>query len=147
MPGGDSGTGLLALLQRLVPAQVREGGDEPVALTRNRRDETRMTVVVLELDPEAADVAVHDVALGNEVSAPDRVQDLLPGDDPSTAAREQVEEALLDAAQVDDRAAGAHLPVQDVDLDFTELDRWHHGAIGPEGAARDDDRPRDQFLG
>ena len=86
-----------------------------------------MAVVVLELDPQAPDVAVDDVALGHEVGAPDGVEDLLAGHDPPATAGEQVEQALLDARQVDDRVAGADLAVDDVDLDLAEPDP---GTIG-----------------
>src|SRR5664280_300046 len=80
-----------------LPAQVGEGRDEAVALARDGGDEAR--------------VAVDDVALGHEVHAPDRVEDLLPGHDPPAAAREQVEQALLDAREVDHRVPGPHLAV------------------------------------
>ena len=48
-------------------------------------------------------MAVDDVALGDEVGAPHAVEELLAGDDLARPAGEQVQEALLDAAQVDDR--------------------------------------------
>src|SRR5687767_15050314 len=59
-----------------VPAQVGERGDEAIALAGHRRDEAWMPVVVLELAPQAADVSVHDVALGHEIRAPDGIEDL-----------------------------------------------------------------------
>src|SRR5664280_2251585 len=93
------------------PPGVGEGGDEAVALAGDGGDEARVAVVVLELDAQAADVAVDDVALGHEVHAPDGVEDLLPGHDPPAAAREQVEQALLDAREVDHRVPGPHLAV------------------------------------
>ena len=88
-----------------------------------------MPVVVLELDPQAPDVPIDDVALGDEVGAPDAVEDLVAGHDASAAAREEVQQALLDAAQVDDRGPGTHLAVEDVDLHLAEPDRWHDRPI------------------
>src|SRR5665811_1210651 len=93
---------LVAWVRVAGPAGVREGGDEPVALARDRGDEARVPVVVLELDPQAPDVAVDDVALGDEVGTPDRVEDVVPRDHPTPAAGEQVQQALLDPGQVDD---------------------------------------------
>src|SRR5664280_16492 len=93
------------------PPGVGEGRDEAVALAGDGGDEARVAVVVLERDAQAADVAVDDVALGHEVHAPDGVEDLLAGHDPPAAAREQVEQALLDAREVDHRVPGPHLAV------------------------------------
>ena len=85
------------------PAGVREGRDEPVAAARHGRDEARVPVVVLELVRRLPDVAIDDVALGDEVGAPDRVEDLVARDDAAPPAGEQVDQALLDAREVDDR--------------------------------------------
>src|SRR5450759_3984214 len=77
--GRRSAARLSARSRPAFPARVREGGDEAVAQARDRGDEARPAVVVLELDAQAPDVAVHDVALGHEVGAPDRVEDVFPG--------------------------------------------------------------------
>jgi hypothetical protein len=82
-----------------------------------------MPVVVPQLDPEAPDVAIHDVALGHEVAAPDGIQDLVSGRDASAATGEEIQEALLDTAEVDDRVTGPHPAMEDVDLHLAELDR------------------------
>src|SRR5688572_1936768 len=95
---------VLALALAAVPSLVREGRNEPIALSRDRGDEAGLPIVVLQLDPQAADVAIHDIALGHEVRAPHAVQDLLPADDPAAATGQQVQEALLDRAQMHDRA-------------------------------------------
>src|SRR5665811_2267280 len=81
------------------PSRVGEGRDEAIALAGDGGDEARVAVVVLELDAQAPDVAVDDVALGHEVHAPDRVENLLAVDDAPTATREEVEQALLDAGE------------------------------------------------
>jgi hypothetical protein len=39
-----------------------------------------VAIVVLELDPEAPDVAIDDVALGDKVLAPDAVDDVVARD-------------------------------------------------------------------
>src|SRR5665811_884108 len=106
-----------------------------------------MAVVVLELDPKAADVAIDDVAFGDEIRAPDRVEDLLAGHDPPTAAGEQVQQALLDATEVDDRLACADHPVDDVDLHLAELDDRDDRSIGPRSPTADDDRAGQELLG
>src|SRR5664280_2882214 len=85
-----------------LPAQVGEGRDEPVTLARDGGDEARVAVVVLELDAQAPDVAVHDVALADDVRAPDRVEDLLAGHDAALATGQEVEQALLDPGQAQD---------------------------------------------
>ena len=64
----------------------------------------------------------------------------------SGATGEQVQQALLDAGQVDDRLAGAHLAVDDVDLHLAELDRRDDRPVGPRRATGDDDGPREQLL-
>src|SRR5688572_21065422 len=81
------------------PAFVRKGGDEAVALARNRGDEPRMLVVVLQLHAQISDVAIDHVAFRDEVRTPDAVQYLVPRNDTSSATGEKVEQALLDAAQ------------------------------------------------
>ena len=58
-------------------------------------------VVVLELDAEAADVPIDEVALSHEIRAPDGIENLVPGHDLPAPAGQEVEEALLDAAEVD----------------------------------------------
>ena len=83
--------------------RIREGRDESIALAGDRGDEARMPVVVLELDAQAPDVAIDDVALGHEVGAPDGIEDLFPRDDAPAPTGEEVQQALLDAAQVHDR--------------------------------------------
>jgi hypothetical protein len=58
-----------------------------------RRDSTHVAV---KSRRRRGPVPVHDVALGDEVRAPDRVEDLIAGEHSPTATGEQVEEALLD---------------------------------------------------
>src|SRR6185503_5037135 len=116
LPGTDSARSTFGEVLRGLPAAVREGRHESVAAPGDRCDEPRVTVVVLELHSEAADMAVDDVALGNEIRAPDRIQDLVSRDDAPASAREQVQEALLYPAEVDDRFSGPDLAIDDVDL-------------------------------
>lgn len=88
-----------------------------------------MAVIVLELDAEVPNVAIDDVALGDEVRAPDGVEDLLSRHQPPAPAGEEVQEGLLDAAEVHHGIAGPDLAVDDVDLDLAELDRGNDRAI------------------
>src|SRR5664280_1767710 len=106
VPGGGRST---------TPTRRGEGRDEAVALVLDRLDEARMPVVVLELDAQAPDVAIHDVALGDEVGAPDRVEDLLVRHHAPGATGQEIEQALLERGQADDRGADAHLAADDVD--------------------------------
>ena len=55
--------------------------EESVAGTRNCVDVPRLAPVVLRLRSESSHVPVDDVALDDEVGAPQRVEDLLPGED------------------------------------------------------------------
>lgn len=139
MPGFD-----LVLLAS--PAHIREGRDESVPLARHRRDEAGVPVVVLQLDPQAPDMAIDDVALGDEIGAPDRIEDLVSRDDLPATAREQIEQALLDPAQVDDGVPGQDLTIEDIDLDLTELDGGHDWPVGSGRPPGDDDGPGQQFL-
>src|SRR6185369_7947413 len=104
-PERDLGGQSRASVRIARPAAVGERRNEPVPATGHGRDEPRMAIVVLELDPEAPDVAVDDVALGDEIRTPDHVEDLLAGHDLPAPAGEQVEQALFDRAQTDDRLA------------------------------------------
>ena len=89
------------------PPAVGERRDEAVAATRDGGDETRSPVVVLQLDPEAPDVPVDDVALGHEVRSPDRIEDLVTTHHAPGAAGQQVQKALFDPRQVHHGRSGA----------------------------------------
>src|SRR5689334_2397900 len=90
------------------PARVRERRDEAIPAAGNCRDEARTPVVVPQLQAQGSDVAIHHVAFSDEVGPPDRVQDVFSRDDTPAAARQQIQQALLDATQVHDGAAGAY---------------------------------------
>src|SRR6187431_2249448 len=105
-----------------VPSRVREGRHESIALAGLRGDEPRTTVVVVQLDAQGPDMAIDDVALGHEVRAPDGIQDLISCDDTSAATCQEIQQALLDTRQVNDRSSGTNLAVEDVDLHLTEGD-------------------------
>src|SRR2546427_2735477 len=55
------------------------GEQEAVSTAGNRGDVFRSTRVILQLDAQIADVAVHNVALRNVVGAPEIVQNLVAG--------------------------------------------------------------------
>src|SRR4029079_15819923 len=92
------------------------------------------------------DVTVDDVALGHEVGAPDRVQDLVAGHDAPTPAGEEVQKALFDAAQMDDRIARSNLAADDVDLHFAQPDGGHDRLISPESPERATDGSCENLL-
>src|SRR5213592_2440637 len=91
------------------PSFVRERGDEAITGAGDRLDEAGAPIVVLQLDSQASDMAVDDIALGDEVGSPNGVEDLVAGDDAAGSARQKVEQALLDAAQMHDGIPGVHL--------------------------------------
>src|SRR5579859_1601320 len=62
-------------------AARRRRRQEPIATPRHGGDEARLAPVVLEARAQVADLTVHDVALGDVVHAPERVEDLFTGDD------------------------------------------------------------------
>ncbi|HEX8938845.1 MAG TPA: HAD-IC family P-type ATPase [Candidatus Limnocylindrales bacterium] len=72
--------------------------------------------------------------------------ELVARHDLSAATGQQVQEALLDATQVDDRLARSHDPVDDVDLDLTKPDGGDDRSIHPGRPTGDDDRASEQFL-
>ena len=65
-------------------------------------------------------MAIDDIALGDEIGAPHAVEDLLAGHHLAGPAGEQVQQVLLDPAQVDDRRPGPDLAMEDVDLDLAD---------------------------
>ena len=92
-------------------------------------------------------MTVDDVALGHEVLPPNAVEDVLPRDDPSGAACQEVEQALLNAAQVDHGLTDADLAIDDVDLDVAERYRRHDRPIATRRPTGDGDRSGEEFLG
>src|ERR1700693_3551187 len=105
-----------------------------------------MPVIVLQLDAQAAHVTIDDVALRDEIGAPGRVEDLLPRDDAPATAGQQVQEALFERAQRDDRLPGPHLAVDDIEFDLAEPYDRHEGQLGPGRPPTDDDRASEQLL-
>src|SRR5664280_1462208 len=133
--------------RRATPTRVGGIRDEAVALVLDRLDEARMPVVVLELDAQAPDVAIHDVALGDEVGAPDRVEDLLVRHHAPGATGQEIEQALLERGQADDRGADAHLAADDVDVDLAQPNHGDERQVDAQRPPRDHDGAREQLLG
>jgi hypothetical protein len=52
--------------------------------------------MVLQLEAKVADVAVHNVAPGHVISAPEVIQDFVASDETSRVGSEEIEEALLE---------------------------------------------------
>ena len=92
-------------------------------------------------------MAVDDVALGHEVPAPDRVEDMPSRHDLPAATRQQVEQALLDSGEIDLRAAGSDEAIHDVDLDLSERDRGDDREIDAQRPSGDRDGAREQPFG
>ena len=91
-------------------------------------------------------MAVDDIALGDEVGSPNGVEDLVAGDDAAGSARQKVEQALLDAAEMHDGIPGVHLAVNDVDVDLADRDPRYDRPARPGGPAGDHDAPGQKLL-
>lgn len=76
--------------------RIRGGWHEAVSAAGNRLDVSRSSRMVLQLDPQVADVPVHDVALRHAVGAPEMIQNLVPRQQAARVRREQIQEALLE---------------------------------------------------
>src|SRR5471032_364271 len=100
---------------RLPRGRFVRGRQEPIPLAADGLNESRVAIVVLKLDAQAADMTIHDVALGHEINAPDRVEDLVATEHAAASACQQVEQALLGRAQGDDQTSSADLTTDDVD--------------------------------
>ena len=79
---------------------VSERRQEAIAAAWHGGDEARLAPVVLEPRPQVANLAVHDVAFGDVVHTPQRVEDLFAGDHAPSVGCQQVQQALLQAGQV-----------------------------------------------
>jgi hypothetical protein len=88
----------------------------------DRSDEAWLAPVVVQSRAQVADLTVDDVALRDVIRAPQRVEDLLAGDHAPSVGRQQVEQALLQARQVQLRGSGVNAAFEDVDLELTDLD-------------------------
>ena len=78
--------------------------------------------VVLESRAQVADLAIDHVALGHVVCPPQRVEDLLAGDHAPGVGCQQIEQALLQAGQVQLRGVHSYSSLEDVYLELADLD-------------------------
>src|SRR2546430_10264863 len=111
-----------------------------VALAGHRLDEMRVAPAVAELYAKLADVAVDDVALDLEVLAPDAVEDELPAQRLPGTGREEVEQGLLERAELELARPDLQFPLEEIDLDAVEADRRHEADRDPVGAAEERER-------
>ncbi|CAN4002036.1 hypothetical protein ICNMLN_ICNMLN_10855, partial [Dysosmobacter welbionis] len=70
--------------------------------------------VVLDLQPQAADVDIHDLQLTEVVPAPDHIQDLLPGEGLARIFHEHLHDGILHLGQLDSLAVLLQRPVAGV---------------------------------
>ena len=89
---------------------------------------------------------VNHIALGRVVDAPQVVQDLFAGHQPSGVGREQIQQTLLEGREMQLAGARPHAPVQDIDLQLAELDDRSEGNGLTVGSAHDRDGPGDQLF-
>src|ERR1700730_1599649 len=105
-------------------------------------DETWLPPVVVESRPQVTDLTIDHVALSDVVSPPQRVNDFLTCDDAASVGRKQVQQALLQGAQVQFRAPGANSSFQDVYLEFADVDGGREGHPVAVRAPQDRDHSR-----
>src|SRR2546428_2126414 len=113
---------------------------EAVALAGHRLDEMRVAPAVAELYAKLADVAVDDVALDLEVLTPDAVEDELAAQRLPGTGREEVEQGLLERAELELARPDLQFPLEEIDLDAVEADRRHEADRDPVGAAEERER-------
>src|SRR2546430_2869140 len=77
---------------------------EAVPRSGHRLDESGRAPLVAELDPQLADVAIHDIALDFELTAPDGREKVLTGQRLPGVGGKEIEERRLDPGE------GAHVP-------------------------------------
>ena len=70
-------------------------------------------------------MAVDDVALDDEVGAPERVEDLLAREHAPGIRGEEVQQRLLEGREMQLVIAGEDLPVEHVDLKVADTKAWH----------------------
>ena len=71
--------------------------------------------VVLDLQPQTADVHVHDLQLAEVVPAPDAIQNLLPGQGLAGVVHEQLDDGVFHLGQLDALAVLLQRPVPGVE--------------------------------
>ena len=69
---------------------------EAVALSGDRTDEAGPAPVFPELFAEIANVTIHDVALGDVVGAPERIENLVPSQGLPGVRCKQIQERKLE---------------------------------------------------
>src|SRR5438477_838501 len=95
---------------------LAEGRHKPIASARHRGDEARLAPVILESRTQVTNLAVDNIAFGDVVHTPQRVQDLLAGNHSASVGRQQVQQALLQRCEMELRATCPYGAVEDVDL-------------------------------
>jgi len=102
--------------------------------------------IVLQLRAKGTYVPVNDVALTNEVGAPQPVEDLLPSQNAPGVRSEEVQERLLERGEVHLASLNNQRSVQHVELEIADLqarDELPGIAVGP---ADNGPRPGDQII-
>src|SRR6266550_946380 len=120
--------------------------DEAISRAGDRLDVPRLVPVVLKLRAQGSHVAVHHVAFDNEVGAPERVEDLLAGEDVAGVGGEKIQERLLERGQVELVLSRDDLSVQDVDLEVADAQSRDQLAGAAMCAADHGARARDEIV-
>src|SRR5437588_642993 len=89
---------------------------------------------------------VDHIAFGRIIDAPHVIQDLFARHQPSRVSRQQIQQTLLEGREMQLAGARPHLPVQDIDLQFTELDDGSEGDDLTVGSAHDRYGPGNQLF-
>src|SRR5215210_1927144 len=90
---------------------------------------------------------VDDIAPGNVIGAPERIQDLVTRHHLTSMSCQEIQQALLQPCQVKLHSPGSYLALHDVDLDLAELqDRIDRERLTV-AATGDHQDPGKQLLG
>src|SRR2546428_2393483 len=119
---------------------------EPVSLPRDGLDELGAAPIVLELHAKVAHVAIDEVALGDVVGPPERIEDRLAVDGLAGIRRQEIQERLLDRGELQHRRPRADLAIEQVDLEPADLDDRDERDRLAVRAAHQRERARDELL-
>src|SRR5256885_7122702 len=119
---------------------------EAVPGSGHRLDESGRAPLVSELDPQLADVAIYDIALDFELTAPDGREKVLTGERFPGVCGKEVEEGLLDRGEVEHATADADALFDEVDLEAVEVDLGHDRDGDSVGSSHEGERAGDDLI-
>src|SRR5437667_1901010 len=119
---------------------------EAIPRSGHRLDESGRAPLVSELHPQLADVAIDDIALDFELTAPDGREKVLTGQRFSGVGGKEIQEGLLDWGEVEHATADADALFDEVDLEAIEVDLGHDRDGDPVGSSHEGERAGDDLI-